>query len=157
MSRVTKLKKIKREIEADDLSLPTEKQQIVRVISSKGQSSHHRQLRSRNSINSLSGNNLHEVETETESKFLVSMPNKFRKNVWIKRGNYVLVEEIDEGDKVKAEIVRILTDEHIKEFEKHNQWPKKFTKKRELSELHENQNRRRDFPESEEESSSESD
>ena len=37
MSRVTKLKKIKREIEADDLDLPTEKQKIVRVISSKGE------------------------------------------------------------------------------------------------------------------------
>jgi probable RNA-binding protein EIF1AD len=41
MSRVTKLKKIKREIEADDLSLPTEKQQVVRVISSKGKKSKH--------------------------------------------------------------------------------------------------------------------
>jgi hypothetical protein len=36
------------------------------------------------------------------------MPNKFRKNVWVKRGNYCIVEPIEEGDKVKAEIVRIL-------------------------------------------------
>lgn len=36
MSRVIKLKHVKREIDADDLSLPSEKQQIVRVISSKG-------------------------------------------------------------------------------------------------------------------------
>lgn len=112
----------------------------------------------------FSGNNLHEVETEADEKFLVTMPNKFRKNVWIKRGNFVLVEEIDEGDKVKAEIVRILTEEHEKEFKKHNQWPKKFTKKRDCDEmdgedddLHENQNRRRDLPtESDETSSSES-
>ena len=32
------------------------------------------------------GNNLHEVESTTGVKFLVSMPTKFRRNVWIKRG-----------------------------------------------------------------------
>lgn len=32
------------------------------------------------------GNNLHEVETAQNEKFLVSMPTRFRKNVWIKRG-----------------------------------------------------------------------
>ena len=32
------------------------------------------------------GNNLHEVETAEQQKYLVSMPTKFRKNVWIKRG-----------------------------------------------------------------------
>lgn len=32
------------------------------------------------------GNNLHEVETCEGAKFLVSMPTKFRKSVWIKRG-----------------------------------------------------------------------
>ena len=35
------------------------------------------------------GNNLHEVETEDDEKFLVSMPTKFRKNVWIKRGTFL--------------------------------------------------------------------
>lgn len=94
MSRVTRLKHVQRELESDDLSLPTEKQQIVRIVSSKG-------------------NNLHEVESSDskESNFLVSMPMKYRKNVWIKRGDYVLVEPIEEGEKVKAEIVRILTPE----------------------------------------------
>ena len=42
----------------------------------------------------------------------VSMPTKFRKNVWIKRGDFVMVQPIDEGDKVKAEIVHILMDKH---------------------------------------------
>ena len=40
------------------------------------------------------------------------MPTKFRKNVWIKRGDYVLVQPIEEGDKVKAEIVQILMEKH---------------------------------------------
>lgn len=114
MSRVTRLKHVKRELDSDDLSLPTEKQKIVRIVCSKG-------------------NNLHEVESSdpVEENFLVSMPMKFRKNVWIKRGDFVLVEPIDEGDKVKAEIVRILTPEHQKEYSKELVWPKKFTNKRE--------------------------
>lgn len=33
------------------------------------------------------GNNLHEVENTNGERFLASMPTKFRKNVWIKRGN----------------------------------------------------------------------
>ena len=113
MSRVTRLKHVQRELDSDDFSLPSEKQQICRIISSKG-------------------NNLHEVESsnETEENYLVSMPPKFRKNVWIKRGDFVLVEPIEEGDKVKAEICRILTLEHQKEFEKAFVWPKRFTKKR---------------------------
>ena len=32
------------------------------------------------------GNNLHEVESEDGQSYLVSMPTKFRRNVWIKRG-----------------------------------------------------------------------
>ena len=32
------------------------------------------------------GNNLHQVEEAEGQQFLASMPTKFRKNVWIKRG-----------------------------------------------------------------------
>ena len=43
------------------------------------------------------------------------MPTKVRKNLWIKRGDYVLVRPIEEGDKVRAEIVQILMDKyHVK-------------------------------------------
>uniref|UniRef100_A0A6E8W1T5 Probable RNA-binding protein EIF1AD n=1 Tax=Anopheles coluzzii TaxID=1518534 RepID=A0A6E8W1T5_ANOCL len=115
MSRVTKIKHVLKEQEADDFDVPKENQQIVRIVASRG-------------------NNLHEVETaqDGEERFLVSMPVKFRKNVWIKRGNFVLVEPIEEGNKVKAEICRILTPEHIKVFEKEGVWPRKFSRKREL-------------------------
>uniref|UniRef100_A0A182IT34 Probable RNA-binding protein EIF1AD n=1 Tax=Anopheles atroparvus TaxID=41427 RepID=A0A182IT34_ANOAO len=117
MSRVTKIKHVLKEQEADDFDVPKENQRIVRVFASRG-------------------NNLHEVETEQdgEERFLVSMPVKFRKNVWIKRGDFVLVEPIEEGNKVKAEICRILTPEHIKVFEKEGVWPRKFSKKRNLEE-----------------------
>lgn len=107
MSRKTKRKHVFKEVQDDDMSLPTENQTIVRILSTKG-------------------NNLHEVLTPNQSTYLVSMPTKFRKNVWVKRGNYVLVEPIEEGDKVKAEIVRILTNEHIKYFKKDNVWPPEF-------------------------------
>lgn len=57
------------------------------------------------------GNNLHEVfdpkEPEVSACYLVSMPTKFRKNVWIKRGDFVLVSPIEEGDKVKGEIIQV--------------------------------------------------
>lgn len=32
------------------------------------------------------GNNLHEAVTDSGEQFLLSMPTKFRKNIWIKRG-----------------------------------------------------------------------
>ncbi|XP_017479185.1 PREDICTED: probable RNA-binding protein EIF1AD [Rhagoletis zephyria] len=118
MSRVLRRKHVLKEMMEDDFELPTEKQQIVRVVSSRG-------------------NNLHEVETATadEEHFLASMPNKFRKTVWVKRGNYVLVEPIEEGDKVKAEICKILSAEHVKEYIKAGIWPKQFSKKREHEEV----------------------
>ncbi|XP_062551113.1 probable RNA-binding protein EIF1AD [Armigeres subalbatus] len=114
MSRVIRIKHVLKEQEGNEFDVPTANQTIVRVVASRG-------------------NNLHEVETATEGeeRYLVSMPVKFRKNVWIKRGDFVLVEPIEEGNKVKAEICRILTPEHVKVFEKEGVWPKQFTKKRE--------------------------
>lgn len=109
MSRVTKRKHVMKEMLADDFEHPVNDQQIAKVISSKG-------------------NNLHEVEPSVGSElFLASMPTKFRKNVWIKRGDFVVIEPIEEGDKVKAEIVRILTPQHRKEFTKDGIWPAKFS------------------------------
>lgn len=127
MSKVTKRKHVMKEMQTDDFDPPGSNQQIVRILGSRG-------------------NNLHEVESaepiengdnktddnEVDSscgRFLVSMPTKFRKNVWVKRGDFVIVEPIDEGDKVKAEIVRILTPQHIKEFIKDGIWPQKFNTK----------------------------
>lgn len=91
------------------------------------------------------GNNLHEVETSTGEKYLASMPTKFRKNIWIKRGQYlerlfirssylqmfccftslgcyVVVEPIEEGKKVKAEIVQMLLKDQIKYFKSEGKW-----------------------------------
>lgn len=107
MSRATKRKHVIKEVWLDNLELPKEGQQIVRVVAGRG-------------------NNLHEVEDASGALFLVSMPTKYRRNVWIKRGDFVLVEPILEGDKVKAEIVLILTAEHIHYYRTSGNWPKAF-------------------------------
>uniref|UniRef100_A0A8C4Z2G4 Eukaryotic translation initiation factor 1A domain containing n=1 Tax=Gadus morhua TaxID=8049 RepID=A0A8C4Z2G4_GADMO len=65
MSQATKRKHVVQEAMGDFIN-PTGNQQIVKV--------NHR------------GNNLHEAVTSKGESFLVSMPNKFRKNLWIKRG-----------------------------------------------------------------------
>ncbi|CAG4938191.1 unnamed protein product [Parnassius apollo] len=107
MSKVTKRKHVMNEALWDDYELPKENQSIVKVLKSKG-------------------NNLHEITTPAGEEYLVSMPTKFRKNIWVKRGDYIIVEPIPEGDKVKAEIVKILSKDSIKFFKESNVWPKEF-------------------------------
>jgi len=65
---------------------------------------------------------LHEIETPNGEKYLVSMPTKFRKNVWIKRGDFVLIQPIEEGEKVKGEIINILYGEQIKYIQSQGKW-----------------------------------
>ncbi|XP_044305242.1 probable RNA-binding protein EIF1AD isoform X2 [Varanus komodoensis] len=72
------------------------------------------------------GNNLHEVETPEGTRFLVSMPTKFRKNIWIKRGDFLLVDPIEEGEKVKAEISFVLYKDHVHHLKKEGYWPEAF-------------------------------
>ncbi|XP_022090557.1 probable RNA-binding protein EIF1AD [Acanthaster planci] len=109
MSKATKRKHVTREV-LDEYTLPEDHQQIVKVTASRG-------------------NNLHEVQTATGEQFLVSMPTRFRKNVWIKRGDFVIVDPILEGDKVKAEITTILYPKQIKYIQKEGLWPDQFTSK----------------------------
>ena len=82
MSSTTKKKHVCREV-LDDYVLPSGSQEIVRVQGGRG-------------------NNLHEVIDASGKSYLVSMPTKFRKSVWIKRGDFVIVEPIEEGDKVQV-------------------------------------------------------
>lgn len=106
MSKATKRKHVTREVE-NEFQLPQEGQSIVKVLAGRG-------------------NNLHEVKDAEGTSFLVSMPVKFRKNVWIKRGDFVIVTHIEEGDKVKAEIATILYKDQIRFIKSENQWPKGF-------------------------------
>ncbi|XP_028658362.1 probable RNA-binding protein EIF1AD [Erpetoichthys calabaricus] len=107
MSQATKRKHVVKEVMGDYV-IPTQQQQIVRVLGTPG-------------------NNLHEVETAKGERFLVSMPTKFRKNIWIKRGDFLIVDPIEEGDKVKAEISFILYKDHIRHLIKEGAWPEGFS------------------------------
>ncbi|XP_074662220.1 putative RNA-binding protein EIF1AD [Tubulanus polymorphus] len=109
MSKATKRKHVAKEV-LEDFTLPRNDQSIVKVVSPRG-------------------NNLHEVITPNGEKYLVSMPTKFRKNVWIKRGDFVMVDAIEEGDKVKAEIIAILYKEQIKHIKSEGLWPANFDDK----------------------------
>ncbi|KAI9576736.1 hypothetical protein GQX74_010718 [Glossina fuscipes] len=81
---------------------PKDGQQIVRIIFSRN-------------------NNVHEVETaDTENE------NFLEKNFGVKRSDFILVEPIEGGDKVKAEICKFLTAEQIREFIKAGIWPECF-------------------------------
>ncbi|XP_029468047.1 probable RNA-binding protein EIF1AD [Rhinatrema bivittatum] len=106
MSQATKRKHVVKEVLEDYVTL-SEQQQIVRVLGTPG-------------------NNLHEVETDEGKRFLASMPTKFRKNIWIKRGDFLIVDPIEEGEKVKAEIACILYKDHIRYLKKGGLWPEKF-------------------------------
>lgn len=55
------------------------------------------------------------------------MPTRYRRNVWIKRGDYVVIEKIEEGVKVQGEIARILYKDHVEQLKKDGIWPEAFT------------------------------
>ncbi|CAD6195402.1 unnamed protein product [Caenorhabditis auriculariae] len=72
------------------------------------------------------GNNLHEVVDEFGEIYVASMPSKFRKAVWIRRGQFVVLRPIDEGDKVKAEIEHVLDEENVLYIWECKKWPERF-------------------------------
>ncbi|XP_055987958.1 probable RNA-binding protein EIF1AD isoform X2 [Sorex fumeus] len=102
MSQATKRKHVVKEVLGEHV-VPTAHQQIVRVLRTPG-------------------NNLHEVETAQGQRFLVSMPSKYRKNIWIKRGDFLIVDPIEEGEKVKAEISFVLCKDHVRSMQKDGLW-----------------------------------
>lgn len=108
MSKAMKQKHVFRKNLKDDYSVPTANQHIVKVLENRG-------------------NNLHTVQSPDGSTFLVSMPTKFRRTFYVRYGNFVLMEPIKEGVKVKGEIVKILISEHVKYFKQENVWPKEFS------------------------------
>ena len=120
MSQSTKRKHVTKEV-LDEFRLPQNNEKIVQIIAGRGNNLHE--------VFDPNGQSSTEITSNQElstNKYLVSMPTKFRKNVWIKRGDFVVVEPIIEGDKVKAEIVQILYKEQIKYIKDQGQWPHQF-------------------------------
>ncbi|XP_024429899.1 probable RNA-binding protein EIF1AD [Desmodus rotundus] len=124
MSQATKRKHVVKEVLGEHM-VPSGQQQIVRVLRTPG-------------------NNLHEVETAQGQRFLVSMPSKYRKNIWIKRGDFLIVDPIEEGEKVKAEISFVLCKDHVRSLQKEGLWPEAFS---EVAERHNNNRNRQAQPE----------
>lgn len=106
MSVATKRKHVIKELIDDDYTL-CENQVLVKVIG-------------------IRGNQLYEIKTANGDQFLVSMPKKFRNTVWIKIGSIVAIELIEEGNKVKGEIVRIFLKHHIKKMRADGNWVSAF-------------------------------
>lgn len=106
MSKATKRKHVTKEI-LEDYYVPEDDEIIVKIVTGRG-------------------NNLHEVMTPKGEQYLVSMPTKFRRNVWVKRGDFVVVSPIKEGVKVQGEIVYILYAKQIKYLKSEKIWPEAF-------------------------------
>ncbi|ERL96260.1 probable RNA-binding protein EIF1AD [Dendroctonus ponderosae] len=115
MAAILKHKYMPRTALTEDFALPTTIQQIAQVMGTKG-------------------SNLHEVRTAEGDVILVSLPSRFRKLTWVKWGYYVLVEPIAEGKKVKGEIVKVLSKEHIAYLQEEGVWPNSFTEQRKQEE-----------------------
>jgi probable RNA-binding protein EIF1AD len=126
MSQSTKRKHVTKEV-LDEFRLPSNNERIVRVLAGRGNNLH--EVYDPNSFGVTAGSS-----EALQNKYLVSMPPKFRKNVWIKRGDYVVVDPIVEGDKVKAEIVQILYKDQIKYIKQEGLWPSKFSEEGQNSE-----------------------
>ena len=106
MSKVTKKKFVHKEV-LEQFILPTENQTVGRIVHG-------------------CGNNLHLATLPSGEDVLVSMPKKFRVNVYVKRGNFVILEPILEGVKVRFEVATILYQEQIQFIQDHGVWPEEF-------------------------------
>ncbi|XP_041269425.1 probable RNA-binding protein EIF1AD, partial [Onychostruthus taczanowskii] len=56
----------------------------------------------------------------------LSLPPRFRRHIWIKRGDFLLVDPILEGSKVKAEISLVLLPPHVRSLQRQGLWPEAF-------------------------------
>mmetsp|Transcript_33145 Transcript_33145/g.55757 ORF Transcript_33145/g.55757 Transcript_33145/m.55757 type:complete len:164 (-) Transcript_33145:1467-1958(-) len=76
------------------------------------------------------GNSLFEVQSESGGKILASLPKKFNKLIWIKTGDYVIVEGGDMGGSSGASgctINHILNKANIKYLKAQGLWPSSFS------------------------------
>ncbi|XVF00386.1 hypothetical protein REPUB_Repub03eG0281100 [Reevesia pubescens] len=105
-------KNLKRAAKDQNLSLQNE-QSIMKVLS-------------------LRGSNLIEVMDAGGEKSLALFPAKFQKSMWIKRGNFVVVDEsgkekaLESGSKVACIVSQVLFYEQVRALQKSPEWPEIF-------------------------------
>lgn len=67
---------------------------------------------------------------------LTLLPKKFHKLIWVKRGEYVIVqrdvkaEENEDGVRVRSVIQHVLAKEQVKHLEQQGLWPEAFHESR---------------------------
>ncbi|CAH0477303.1 unnamed protein product [Peronospora belbahrii] len=83
----------------------------------------------------LRGSNLFEVVDAHGDKSVTMLPTKFRKLIWVKRGDFLIVGEGDGGETTTAKgtkgavtsiVVHILYKEQIKSLKQKDLWPVEF-------------------------------
>ncbi|KAF5177513.1 Nucleic acid-binding, OB-fold-like protein [Thalictrum thalictroides] len=81
---------------------------------------------------SLRGSNLIEVMDAGGKKSLAIFPAKFQKSMWIKRGNFVVVDErgrdmaLESGSKVACTVLQVLVYGQVRTLQKSPEWPEIF-------------------------------
>eukprot|EP00126_Sphaerothecum_destruens_P000909 Sdes_comp11721_c0_seq1m2821 len=76
-------------------------------------------------VSSNLGHCQHKIVLSSGEEVTVSLPNHFRRKIWIKRGDFVLVSE---SEKVKGEyeLSHVLNSGNIKDLKKGGEWPEMF-------------------------------
>mmetsp|Transcript_37107 Transcript_37107/g.37783 ORF Transcript_37107/g.37783 Transcript_37107/m.37783 type:complete len:202 (+) Transcript_37107:166-771(+) len=78
------------------------------------------------------GTNIFEIENRYGDVELAMMPNKFKKLIWIKRGDFVILSSDsdtsgDSSSKVRFMIKNILNKDQIKNIKRIGKWPIEFS------------------------------
>ncbi|KAG8687609.1 hypothetical protein FRC09_013394 [Ceratobasidium sp. 395] len=71
-----------------------------------------------------------------ESTWLTELPKRFRNNIWIRRGSFVLVDTgngSSNASGIRGEIVFVLQKEHISQLKKQDHWPSKLEETRDVA------------------------
>ncbi|KAH6755706.1 Nucleic acid-binding, partial [Perilla frutescens var. hirtella] len=80
----------------------------------------------------LRGSNLIEVMDRKGEHLLAIFPAKFQRSMWIKRGNFVAVDEtgrdeaIESGRKVAGMVTQVLYHDQVRLLQKSSEWPEIF-------------------------------
>ncbi|KAL3673428.1 hypothetical protein V7S43_001140 [Phytophthora oleae] len=86
-------------------------------------------------VTALRGSNLFEVVDANGAKSVTMLPTKFRKLIWVKRGDFLIVGEGDGGEATTAKgkkgavtsiVEHILYKEQIKNLKRKDLWPAAF-------------------------------
>lgn len=85
-------------------------------------------------VSSVRGGLLVDVDLADGSGILCEIPSRFSKTIWIKKGDFLIVEIYSETktpsgqkeSKVKAVVVHVLQADDIKQLKKDGDWPAEF-------------------------------